>query len=124
MSTRIHRVKYVWYMARRVKQNTRITPSMRFMSLYVTTNLSLLVCPLSSTGISVTQSQPPSCVAEMSDLDTKWVKIGIIWYKSGILSDHISVHFGSASQNVLKSDLKKSWVWPIWDQSDPILNQI
>ena len=33
------------------------------------------------------------------------------WDKSGIFSDQILVHFGSASQNVLKSDLKKSRIF-------------
>ena len=36
------------------------------------------------------------------------------WDKSGTFSDQISVHFGSVSQNVLKSDLKKSQICPIW----------
>ena len=38
-------------------------------------------------------------------------KVGQIdckWDKSGTFSDQISVHFGSMSQNVLKSNLKKS----------------
>ena len=34
-------------------------------------------------------------------------------YESGSFSDQILVHFGSASQNVLKSDLKKSRICPI-----------
>ena len=39
------------------------------------------------------------------------------WDYSGILSDLNSEHFGSLSKNILKSDLKKSWIcqnfWPI-----------
>ena len=34
--------------------------------------------------------------------------------KSGTFSDQISVHFGSPSQNVLKSDLKKCWICIPW----------
>ena len=30
------------------------------------------------------------------------------WDKSGTVADQISVHFGSVSQNVLKSDLRQS----------------
>ena len=40
--------------------------------------------------------------------------------KSGTFLDQISVHFGSASQNVLKSDLKKFQIFPISDQFDPL----
>ena len=40
-------------------------------------------------------------------------QIGPKWDKSGTFSDLISVHFGSSSQNVLKSDLKKSRICPI-----------
>ena len=42
-----------------------------------------------------------------------WVRlaqIGQIWD----FLRSVSVHFGSASQNVLKSDLKKSQICPIW----------
>ena len=35
-----------------------------------------------------------------------------------------SVHFGSVSRNVLKYDLKKSRISPIWGQSDPLWAQI
>ena len=38
--------------------------------------------------------------------------------KSGTFSDQISVHFGSARQNVQKSDQKKSLISTIWGQSD------
>ena len=44
--------------------------------------------------------------------------------KSGTFADQISVHFGSPSQNVLKSDLKKSGIRPIWGQSDRRWTQI
>ena len=40
--------------------------------------------------------------------------------KSGIFSDQISGHFGAPRQNVLKSDLKKSWMCPFSSQSDPL----
>ena len=36
------------------------------------------------------------------------------WDKSGTFSDQISEHFGALRQNVLKSDLKKSQISPIW----------
>ena len=51
-------------------------------------------------------------------------KVGQIrpkWDKSGTFSDQISVHFGSASQNVLKSDLKKSRICLIWSTLGPNL---
>ena len=48
----------------------------------------------------------------------KMGQIGPKWDKSGTFSDQIPVHFGSSSQSVLKSDLKKSWICPIWGQSD------
>ena len=32
------------------------------------------------------------------------------WNKSMTFSDQISEHFGAPRQNVLKSDLKKSWI--------------
>ena len=44
--------------------------------------------------------------------------------KSGPFSDQISVHFGAVRQNVLKSDLNKSRICPIWCQSDHIWTQI
>ena len=37
--------------------------------------------------------------------DSKVGQIGPKWDKSGTYSDQISVHFGSESQNALKSDL-------------------
>ena len=40
------------------------------------------------------------------------------WEKSVTFSDQISVHFGSESQNVLKSDLKKSRIFPNLGQFD------
>ena len=40
------------------------------------------------------------------------------WDKFWTFSDHISVHFGSLSQNVLKYDQKKSRICPILGQSD------
>ena len=41
------------------------------------------------------------------------VDAGSYCSKSGTYSDQISVHFGSVSQNVLKSDLKKSRICPM-----------
>ena len=38
---------------------------------------------------------------KVGQIDPKWDKSGIFF------SDHISVHFGSVSQNILISDLKK-----------------
>ena len=54
---------------------------------------------------------------KVDQISPKWKK------KSGTFSDQISVHFGSQSQNVLISDLKKSRICPIWDQSDPFWKQ-
>ena len=45
-----------------------------------------------------------------------------IWTRD--FSDQILVHFGSPSQNVLKSDLKKSRICRILGQSDPLWVQI
>ena len=42
----------------------------------------------------------------MARSGSKVVQIGPKWDKSGTFSDHISVQFGSVSQNVLKFDLK------------------
>ena len=53
-------------------------------------------------------------------------KVGLIgpkWDKSGPFSDQIWVYFGALWQNVLKSDLKKSRICPIWGQSDPLWSQ-
>ena len=49
----------------------------------------------------------------MPELAPKWVRLapnGTI-DKSGTFSDQVSVHFGSASQNVLKPDLKKTRIF-------------
>ena len=51
---------------------------------------------------------------------SNWTQID----KSGTFSDQISEHFGSMSQNVLKSDLKKSQIFPIWGRSKSIWNQV
>ena len=56
-----------------------------------------------------------------------WLKMGQIgpkWDKSGTFSDQISEHFGATRQNVLKSDLKKSRIYPFCGQSAPLLAQI
>ena len=45
----------------------------------------------------------------MSDLDQKWVRL--------------APNRGSSSQNVLKSDLKKSWICPNWSQSVPLWSE-
>ena len=55
---------------------------------------------------------------------SKMGQIAPKWDKSVIFSDQISVHFGSPSQNVLKSDLKKSRICLICGQSDPLLAKI
>ena len=57
----------------------------------------------------------PSC----PDFDSQVGQIAPKWDKSGTFSDEISVHFGSPSQNVLKSHLKKSRICPNWDKSAP-----
>ena len=46
-------------------------------------------------------------------------QIGPKWDKCWTFSDKISVHFGSLSQNVLKSYLKKSSICTICGQSNP-----
>ena len=51
-------------------------------------------------------------------------QIGPKWDKSRAFSDQISVHFGLSGQNVLKSDLKKPQICPIWAQTDPLCVQI
>ena len=38
--------------------------------------------------------------------------------------DHMSVDFGSVSENVLKYDQKMSSICPTWYQSDPLLAEI
>ena len=43
--------------------------------------------------------------------------------QSMTFSDEISVHFDSASQNLLNSELKKSIIYPIWGESKPLLSQ-
>jgi len=51
-------------------------------------------------------------------------KVGQIytnWDKSGIFHIQISVYFGSPSQNVLKSDLKKSRICSLSSQSEQVL---
>ena len=50
----------------------------------------------------------------MTRFEPKVGQISPKWDKSGTYSDQISVHFGSPSQNVLKSDLNKSRIRPIW----------
>ena len=50
----------------------------------------------------------------------KGSQIGPKLDKSVTFSDQISIYFGSLSQNVLNSDLRKSRICPIWDQSDPL----
>ena len=54
----------------------------------------------------------------------KVVQIGPKWDKSGTFSDHISVHFVSASKNVMEFDLKNSRICPVWSQSEPLWAQI
>ena len=43
-----------------------------------------------------------------------WPNLGQIGPPNGTFSNHISVHFRSPSQNVLKYELKKSQICPIW----------
>ena len=51
-------------------------------------------------------------------------QIGHKWDKSVTFSVQISVHFVLERQNVLKFELKKSQICPIWSQSDPLYAQI
>ena len=59
---------------------------------------------------------------KVGEIDPKVGEIDPKWDKSVTFSDQISVHFGS-SQNVLKSDLKRSRICPIRGQSDPLWYQ-
>ena len=56
--------------------------------------------------------------------ETKVGHIGPKWDKSKTFLDQISVHFGSPSQNELKSDLKKSQICLIWGYSDQLVSEI
>ena len=47
-------------------------------------------------------------------------QIGPKFGQIGDFSDQIPVHIDTAIQNVLKSDLKKSRIFPIWSQSDTL----
>ena len=58
-----------------------------------------------------------------SKFELKMGQIDPKWGQSRDFLDQSSVHFGSASQNVLKSDLKKSRIYPILGQSDPFWAQ-
>ena len=49
----------------------------------------------------------------MVGLAPKWVRLDPKFDKSGTFSDQISVHL-AREPNVLKSDLKKSRIFPIW----------
>ena len=76
----------------------------------------------------------------MTSFGPKVGQIGTKWDKSGTFPDQISIHFDSAkcheiwsekvldlshtSQNVLKSDLKKSRICPILGLYDPLWAQI
>ena len=53
------------------------------------------------------------------DLDQKCVNLAPIWTNPRLFSDEIIVHFAQR-QNVLKSDLKKSRICPIWGPIWPI----
>ena len=59
------------------------------------------------------------CKSELSDLGPKWVRLAPNGTNSGTFPDKISVHFGSPSQNVLKSDLEKSRICLIWPNLYP-----
>jgi len=60
------------------------------------------------------------CGAGLLDLGPKWVRLAPNSTNLENFSDQISVDFGSPSQNILKSDLKKSRFCPIWGQYDPL----
>ena len=70
----------------------------------------------------------------MSELAHNWVRLSPNGRKSGtfkiiignnmivvtfFFKDQFSVHFGSVSQNVLKTELKKSQICPTWGEFDP-----
>ena len=59
----------------------------------------------------------------MPDLDLKWVRVRFV--QIGQIRDFYRsylVNFGSASQNILKSDLKKTRICRSRGQSDPLLS--
>ena len=61
-------------------------------------------------------------VAGMSGLARNWPD----WHQMGEIWDFlrsVSVHFGAGRQTVLKSDVKKSRICPIWHQSDLIVGR-
>ena len=60
----------------------------------------------------------PVSLTEISGFATWSVRLNPKWDKSGTFSDRISVHFGAPRQNVLKFDLKKSRICPIWANND------
>ena len=68
------------------------------------------------------------CKCKTRCMDVRFgAKVGQIGPKFGQIgdfSDHIPVNFDTAIQNVLKSDLKKSRIFPIWGQSDTLWSQV
>ena len=63
----------------------------------------------------------------MVGLAPKWVRLAQDGTNPGVFFRSGSENFGSLKkriQNVLKSDLKKSQICPIWGQSDPHWAQI
>ena len=52
------------------------------------------------------------------------IQTGPKWNKSGNLSYQNSVYFGSVSQSLLKSDLKKPRIFPIWPTLGPNLTSL
>ena len=85
---------------------------------------------MSDLGLNCTQIKPKSDIYASINLTSAWNRIHLmegcqIWAqrgqigpkleKSGTISDPISVHFGSPSQNVLKLDQKKFRIYPSLD---------
>ena len=88
--------------------------------IYCIKSLYLKKQPYISEGDQAT----PQMKAEVSHLGTNWVRITRNGTNLGLILVQISVHFGSVSQNVLRSYLNMSRICPIWGESGPVWGQI
>ena len=101
-----------------ISLNTGSCPSWK----YLNTAISFFLTTLNSVNSPMNSTSPSS--THRCQFDPKVGQIVPKWGKSGTFSDQISVHFGALRQNVPKSDLKKSQIFPILGQFDPLLGQI
>ena len=58
--------------------------------------------------------------AGMAGLPPKWGRFSLNGANMGLLFQSDFSTFCSVRQNVLKSDVKKSWICPIWGKSSPL----